>query len=91
MPHSVPLPDLLDHVLEAAQRLQLALEHDHAVAQHADRLVALDRALDHQAAGDRAELGAAEHVADLGDADDLLADFQPSRPEATCFTWSMTS
>src|SRR5690606_36313891 len=67
--------DLLDVLLEAAQRFQLALEDDRVVAQHADRLVLLDRALDHEAAGDGAELGAAEDLAHLGDADDLLAHF----------------
>src|SRR5690606_30328949 len=65
---------LVDVLLEAAQRFQLALEDDHFVAQHADRLVATDHALDDHAAGDGAELGAAEHLADLGGADDLLAD-----------------
>src|SRR5690606_29088342 len=67
-------PDLVDGLLEAAQRFQLALEDDGVVAQDADWLVPLDHALDHHAAGDRAELGAAEHVADLYGADDVLAD-----------------
>src|SRR5690606_33739206 len=66
--------DFVHVLLEATQRFQLAFENHHAVAQDADRLAALDHALDHHAAGDRAELGAAEHVADFGDADDLLAD-----------------
>src|SRR6185312_3513096 len=64
----------VDEVLEAAQRFQLALEHHGVVAQHADRLAAFDVAFGDHAAGDRTELGAAEHVAHLGDADDLLAD-----------------
>src|SRR5690606_6945767 len=64
----------LDVLLEAAQRLQLALEDHRVVAQHADRAVLADHALDHDRTGDGAELGAAEHVADLGDADDLFAD-----------------
>ena len=38
-----------------------------------------DHALDHQAAGHRAELGAAEHVADFGGADDFLADLHPEQ------------
>src|SRR6186997_1728318 len=42
--------DLLDVLLEAAQRLELALEDDHVVAQHADRLGLAHRALDHQRA-----------------------------------------
>ncbi len=55
----------VDVFLEAAQRFELALEDHDVVAQHADRLVALDHALDDQAAGDRAELARAEHVADF--------------------------
>src|ERR1700744_445874 len=51
----------VDQFLEAAQRFQFALEDHGVVAQHADRLAALDRAFHHHAAGDRAELGAAEH------------------------------
>src|SRR3970040_1695461 len=45
---------LVDVLLEAAQRFQLALDDDGVVAQHADGLVPLDHALDHHAAGDRA-------------------------------------
>src|SRR5579859_5177806 len=60
-------------VLEAAQRLQGALEDHHVVAQHADRVVALDVTFHHQAAGDGADLGGTEHVAHLGQAHDLLA------------------
>src|SRR5690606_29869858 len=59
--------DLVDVLLEPPQRFQLALEDHGVVAQHADRLVPLDHALDHHAAGHGAELGAAEHLADLGD------------------------
>src|SRR5690606_6851860 len=66
--------NLVDVFLEAAQRFQLALEDDRVVAQHADRLVALDRSLDDHATGDRAELGRAEHVAHFRGADDFLAD-----------------
>src|SRR5690606_29172576 len=66
--------DLVDVLLEAAQGFQLALEDHGVVAQHADRLAALDHAFHDHAAGHGAELGAAEHVADLGRADDLLAD-----------------
>ena len=57
----------VDVVLEAAQRLELALEDHDVVAQHADRVVALDRnlPLDDQAAGHRAELARAEHLAHL--------------------------
>src|SRR5690606_22854135 len=66
--------DPVDVLLEAAQRLELAFEDHGVVAQHADRLVALDHALHDHAAGHRTELGTAEHLADLGGADDLLAD-----------------
>ena len=91
MPH-FGAADFVHVLLEAAQRFQFALEDDGVVAQHADRLAALDHALDDHAAGDGAELRAAEHVADLGGADDLLADFLAQQTfEATCFTWSMTS
>src|SRR5690606_11627793 len=64
----------LDGFLEPPQRLQFALEHHHAVAQHADRLVPLDEAFDDHATGDLAELRRAEDLADVGDADDVLAD-----------------
>src|SRR5690606_22779511 len=64
----------VDVLLEAAQRFQLALEDHRLVAQHADRLVAPDHALDDHAARDGAELRAAEDLADLGGADDLFAD-----------------
>src|SRR3989475_368516 len=66
--------DFLDVFLEAAQRFQLAFEDHHAVAQYADRLVALDHALDDHRTGDGAQLGTAEDVADLGDTDDLFTD-----------------
>src|SRR5688572_30298783 len=66
--------DLADVVLEALQRFQLSLEDHDIVAQHADRVVAPDVAVDDQAARDRAELARAEHVAHLGEADDLLLD-----------------
>src|SRR6185437_16969210 len=66
---------LVDVFLEVAQRLQLAFEDHHVVAQHADRLVPLDRTFDDHAAGDGAELGRTEYIADLGGADDLLAHF----------------
>src|SRR3546814_450188 len=67
-------PDLVNVLLEAAQRFQLALEDHGVVAQHADRLVAPDHALHDHAAGHGAELGTAEYVADLGRADDLFTD-----------------
>src|SRR6185312_2347634 len=63
----------VDQFLEAAQRFQFALEDHHVVAQHADRLAALDRAFSDHATGHGAELGAAEYVAHFGDADDVLA------------------
>src|SRR5581483_9738415 len=65
----------VDVLLEAAQRFQFALEDHHVVAQHADRLVALDHALDHHAAGDRAEFRGAEHVAHFGGAENVLSHF----------------
>src|SRR5262249_49375502 len=60
----------VDVVLEATQGLKLSLEDHHAVAQHADRIVALHRAFHDQAACNHAELAGAEHVAHLGHADD---------------------
>ncbi|CEE73405.1 membrane hypothetical protein [Xanthomonas citri pv. citri] len=65
----------VDVFLEATQRFQLAFEHHDAVAEHADRLAALDHAFDDHAACNRAELRAAEHIAHLCDTDDLFADF----------------
>src|SRR5579864_4630687 len=45
--------DFLGIVFKAAQRVDLALEHDHVVAQQADFGIALDRAVDDAATGDR--------------------------------------
>src|SRR5690606_10764387 len=64
---------LVDVILEAAQRLQRALEDDHVVAQDADRVVASNRALDDKAAGDLADLRRLEHLAHFRKTDDLLA------------------
>src|SRR5690606_17249783 len=65
----------VDVVLEAPQRLQLALEDHHVVAQHPDRVAPAHHALGDQAAGDLADLGRAEHVANFGQADDALLHF----------------
>src|SRR5678816_1387915 len=70
----VAVAHFVDVFLEAAQRFELALEDHGVVAQHADRLVPLDHALHHHAAGNRAELRAAEHVAHFRGTDDLFAD-----------------
>src|SRR5215469_9677861 len=75
----------VDEILEAAQRFQFALEDHGVVAQHADRLAALDDAFGHHAAGHRAELGAAEHVAHLGDADDFFAHFHAQQTRGRLF------
>src|SRR4249920_3437102 len=61
-------------VLEAAQGFQRTFEDDYAVAQHADRIVALDRAFGDEAAGDDAELARAEHFAHLRRAEDGFFD-----------------
>src|ERR1700691_5648979 len=53
-------------VLKALQRLDLAGEHDHVVAQQAHVAVALDQAVDHQAAGHITDLANAEHLAYRG-------------------------
>src|SRR5512141_2700589 len=63
-------------VLEAPQRVELALVDDHVVAQHAHGVAALDEALRDEAAGYRAALARAEHLAHLGEADDLLLDLR---------------
>src|SRR5690606_6057949 len=63
-------------VLEAPQGFQHALVDHHVVAQHTDRLALVHGALGDDTAGDLAELGRAEHIANLGDTDDLLADFR---------------
>ena len=57
--------DLADVVLEAAQGFERSFEDHHVVAQHADRVVALDRAFDDHTARDLAELLRAEHFAHL--------------------------
>src|SRR6187399_2107684 len=61
-------------VLEAAQGFQRALEDHHALAQHADRIVALDHAFGDQATRNHAELARAEYFAHLGGADDGFLD-----------------
>src|SRR6516164_6072333 len=53
-------------IFEAPQRAHLALEHDHIVAQQSHFGIALDKAIDHVAASDRAHLGDAEGLADRG-------------------------
>src|SRR6185503_3721079 len=68
--------DLVGVVLEALERLELALEDHDVVAQDADRVVAAHVAVDHQAARHRPELARAEHLAHLGEADDLLLDLR---------------
>ena len=73
MPHSKPACDLADVVLEAPQRLDRALPDDRALAEEAHLGAAGDRAAEHVAAGDAADAGHAEDLADLGLAgDDLL-------------------
>src|SRR5690606_41846256 len=49
------------------------VDHD-VVAQHADRILPPHVAVDHHAARDVAELRRAEHLAHLGETDDLLAN-----------------
>src|SRR6187455_3448297 len=71
-----PVAHFVDVFLEAAQRFEFALEDHGVVAQHTDRLVALDHAFDDHAAGNRTELRRAEYVAHLCRANDLLADFR---------------
>src|SRR5690606_9821739 len=63
-----------DVVLEATQRLQLAFEDHHVVAQYANRPIAVNGTLDDHAAGNGTELRRAEHVAHFGGAQDVLAD-----------------
>src|SRR5688572_26030060 len=65
--------DLAHFVLEALEGLEGAFVDHHAVAQQAHLGAALDRAFDHHAAGDLAELGDVEDFADLGVAQELLA------------------
>src|ERR1700741_1710864 len=67
-------------VLEALQRFELALEDHDVVAQHPDRVVAAHAAVHDQAPGDGAELARAEHVAPLGESDDLLLDLRGQHP-----------
>src|SRR5690348_14432342 len=69
-------PHFVDVVLEAAERLQRAFEDDHVVAEHANRIVALDRAFRDETAGDHAELARTEHLAHLRRADDLFFDLR---------------
>ena len=72
--------DLLDVVLEPAQRGHLALEHDYAVAHDADLAAALDFAVLHIAAADRADLRDLVELAYLDMGDDLLLELGASMP-----------
>src|SRR5690625_2583080 len=65
----------IDIVLETTQGFELALEDHDALAQHANRVVAPDVSVHHQAARDIAEFGRAEHFAYFGQPHDLLAQF----------------
>src|SRR5690606_39720889 len=65
-----------DIVLEATQGFQLTLEDHHVIAQHANRTVTVQRALDHHATSHGTELGRAEHIAHVGNAKDFLALFR---------------
>src|SRR5262249_42803210 len=60
-------------VLEALQGLQRTFVNHDVVAQQADLGAALDQALGHHAASDLAHLGDVEHLADLGVAQEPLA------------------
>src|SRR3984885_12231889 len=64
----------VDIVFEALQGLQGALENDDVVAQHANRKVAANIAVDDHAARDRAEFARAEYAANRGKPHDLLLD-----------------
>jgi hypothetical protein len=86
MPHSMPLRTSATTSLKRRSDSSSPSKMTTLLAQHADRLVALDLTLDDHAARDLAELGGTEHVADLGHADDLFAHFGPSRPVSACFT-----
>src|SRR4051794_6674205 len=66
--------DLAHLVLEAAQGLERALVDHDAVAQQPDLVAALDDALGDAATRDVADLGDVEHLADLGVAQEVLAN-----------------
>ena len=72
--------DLLDVVLEAAQRGHLALEHDYAVAHDAHLASALDLAVLDVAAADGTDLADLVQLAYLDVADDLLLELGASMP-----------
>src|SRR5690554_4258265 len=75
-----PAAHLADIILEAPQRLQHTLVDHHVVAQYADGLAAVNRALGDDAPGNLAELGRTEYFPNLGDTDDLLADLRRQHP-----------
>src|SRR5688572_14911294 len=68
--------NFIDVILEATQRLQSAFEDHHVVAQDADRIVATDVPVRHDATRDRAELAGAEHFAHFGKTDDRFLHFR---------------
>src|SRR5690606_26935306 len=68
-----PGTNFVDVVFEATQRLQLALEDHHVVAQNPDRLVPLHHTFLHHTAGHLTELGRTEGIPDLSNTNDVFA------------------
>src|SRR5690606_6067109 len=63
-------------ILEATQGFQLAFKDHHVVTQDADRLVTVYGALGHHTAGHLTELRRTEHIAHIGNAHDIFAEFR---------------
>src|SRR5882757_3997946 len=79
-----PGANLVDIVLEALERFQGALENDDVVAQHANRKVPADIAVDDHATGDRAELARAEHASNGCQSDNRFLDLRREHPCEHC-------
>ena len=78
----VALLDRLHVVLEAAQRVDRAVVDDRAVADDADLVVARDLAVLHVAAGDDADLGNAEQLANLDARGVFLVELRSEHADA---------
>jgi hypothetical protein len=85
-------PYFLHVILEALQRLDLAIPEDDMVAQQARARTALDEAFEYITTGDGTDPGSAEDLSDLDQAGDVFALLGgESIPDSAAFTSSTAS
>ena len=80
----VALGDLLDVVLEAAQRLYLILGDDYTVTNNADKSAALDLAGNNLAASDGADVADADSLANLCVSEELFLEYGSEKSLHSC-------